>query len=110
MNEGYQYIVANQDKLAEIVLGVIFLARMIAALTPSKRDDEVVSSVEKGFRKVVELVSGAGHRNLIQPESVDEPAVPQIVTVDDEDPFEAFSELVNKFGGKIVIIPKDEVK
>jgi phospholipase/lecithinase/hemolysin len=107
MNEIFQYVMENQDKLSEIVLGVILVARMVAALTPAKRDDEVVSSVDKGFRKVIELISGAGHRNLIAPTQVDS-VVPTQVATSDEDPFEALAALVDKFNAKIVIVPKEK--
>lgn len=106
MNELIQYVIAHQDKLAEIALGVIFLARMIAALTPSKKDDEVAGKVELGFRRAVEMLSGAGQQNLVVPTQVD-PAVPvQVATVGD--PFESFSKLVDRFGGKIQIVSKED--
>jgi hypothetical protein len=107
MNEVIQYVLDHQDQLSSIALGVIIVARMVASLTPSKRDDEVASSVEKGARRVIELISGAGHRNLIAPTQVDS-AVPTQVATSDEDPFEALAQLVDRFGAKVIIVPKEK--
>jgi len=111
MNQVFQYVLENQDKLAELVLGVIILARMIAKLTPSKRDDEIAGSVELGFRKAIEMLSGAGHHNLITTATVDNTATVEVASSDDKelhDVFESFQELVGKFGGKIIIVPDDK--
>ena len=99
-----QYVLDHKDALSEIVLGLILVARMIAALTPSKHDDEITSGIEHFVRRLIEVVSGAGHRNLVKDA---QPAPVPVHDVEDDDPFEALSALVDKFGGKIVIIPKE---
>ena len=107
----FDFVLANQDKLAEIALGVIFMARLVAKLTPSKKDDEIAGSVELGFRKAIELLSGAGHKNLVVPSDPQEVPVVEVASSDDKelhDVFDSFQALVGKFGGKIVIVPKEK--
>jgi hypothetical protein len=66
LSEIYQYVVAHQDELSAIALAVIVVARLVAMLTPSKHDDEVISVIDRVLRRGIEFLSGAGHRNLIK--------------------------------------------
>lgn len=100
-----QYVTEHKDQLSEIALGAILLSRMVAALTPSKRDDEIASGLARFARKTVEVVSGAGHRNLV---TEAKPAITTPTPDDDGDPFEALAQVVDKFEGKIIIVPKEK--
>jgi hypothetical protein len=107
IDQAYNFVIQHKEQLLEVFALVVVLSRAIAALTPSKADDELAGKFELIVRKTLELASGAGHRNLIvkpEPEPVLEPVediLPQA------DPLAAFENMLARFGAQIKIVPKD---
>jgi hypothetical protein len=105
LNEVYQYVVTHYEQLSTIGLAAIFVARLVAALTPTKRDDEVTGAVDKGFRRGIELLSGAHHRALVET-----PDAPAATVPEDDNQIEQFNRVLKQFGAKLTIVTEDKSK
>ena len=102
----YTFIVQHETQLLEILAMVVAVSRAVTALTPSKADDEVAGKFERIVRRVLELASGAGHRNLIV-KSDPGPELDPVESILPSDPLLAFENMLSRFGAKIKIVPKE---
>lgn len=106
IDQAYNFIIANKERLLEIFAALVIVSRSIAALTPSKSDDELAGKFERIVRKTLELTSGAGHRNLIV-KSEAEPVIEPVENILPPDPLAAFENMLDRFGAQIKIVPKE---
>lgn len=104
----YNFILQHKEQLLEILAMVVVLSRAIVALTPSKSDDEIAGKFERVVRKALELASGAGHRNLIvKNEDEPYPMLDPDENILPADSMAAFENMLDRFGAKIKIVPKE---
>lgn len=102
MNEVYQYFVAHQEQLSTIGLAAIFLARLIAALTPTKADDGAIGSIDKFFRRLIEFISGANHSALVEKDATPIPASAS----EADNQIEQFNRVLQQFDARLIIVSK----
>jgi len=101
MNEIYQYVTAHHDQLSTIGLSAIFVARLVAALTPTKADDGAIGSIDKFFRRLIEFISGANHSALVKKEEETQPATED----EDDNQLDQFQRVLKQFGAELRIVP-----
>ncbi|MGH9428959.1 MAG: hypothetical protein ACRD2L_21960 [Terriglobia bacterium] len=107
IDQAYNFVMQHKEQLLEVFAMVVVLSRAIAALTPSKADDELAGKFERIVRKTLEVTSGAGHRSLIVKTDA-EPVIEPVENILPPDPLAAFENMLARFGAQIKIVPKDK--
>lgn len=92
------YVTTHIEQLGTIGFTGTLFARLITALTKSKRDDEIAGFAEKGFRRIVEVIAGANHEALVKKE--DAPISEELTEDSDID---RFNRVLKQYGAKLVI-------
>lgn len=56
MNDAISFISAHWKDILAVIAQIIGVSAMIAALTPSSKDDTVIASIQNGFKKVIDIL------------------------------------------------------